>query len=338
MSNSNFRFEAWPTDYQLINQHFGANPQNYSQFGLPGHEGVDIQAPTGSNIYAVAPGIVTRVRTEAVGHNYGIHVRIHHQDGFSTTYAHLEEAKVSVGKTVDAGTLLGTANDTGNSFGSHLHLTLKRDNHNYRNWPWNIFDPTPYLLPLLGWQVPAGPYQAGWVYRGAVWTHDNLAQANTGGVNLRATPSINGEQIAVVPGGTLMKITGAWRGQYIPVDVPLAAIGFSVPAPPPAPPPPPTVSTVDGWGWQDYLTITGNQAVVGQYGINLRVAPDQTAGNIGVVLGGSTVTVLDTAQNSYLPVRVRREDFFGAGKFTRPTSYPISKCSFWLDVDTLLND
>ncbi len=312
MSDSDFRFEFWPTDYRRINQHFGANPPNYAQFGLPGHEGVDITAPTGSNIYAVAPGTVTRARTNPLGHNYGIHVRVQHKDGFSTTYAHFERAIVSVGQRVKAGDILGKADDTGNSFGSHLHITLKRHGHRYRNWPHNIFDPTPYLLPLLGWQMPAGPFLAGWVFKGAVWTHDNLAQANSGGVNLRATPSINGEQLALVPAGTIMAITGAWRGQYIPINVPRAAIGLPQPDPPPAPPPPPTISTIDGWAWQTYLILSGDQAVVKEYGINLRQAARREAQNIGVVAGSSTVSILGAAQGEYLPVRARRQDFVGA--------------------------
>ncbi len=40
---SSFKFEAWPTEYRALTQYFGVNPQNYSQFGLPGHDGLDIQ-------------------------------------------------------------------------------------------------------------------------------------------------------------------------------------------------------------------------------------------------------------------------------------------------------
>ena len=182
---SDFKFEAWPTEYLSINQHFGANPQNYAQFGLPGHEGIDVMAPSGSKIFTVADGFVSQVRTNPNGHNYGIHVRIDHADDWQTIYAHLQEAQVRVGQQVTAGQQIGLADNTGNSFGSHLHLTLKRKNRSQGSWPYNIFDPTPYLLPLMGWQRPAGPYVDGWAYTDGVVVIDDLAQANSGGINLR---------------------------------------------------------------------------------------------------------------------------------------------------------
>jgi murein DD-endopeptidase MepM/ murein hydrolase activator NlpD len=159
---SDFKFEVWPTEFRQINQYFGANPQNYQQFGLPGHEGIDIRAPTGSKIFSVAPGRVTRVYNSATGHNYGIHVVVTHEGGYSTTYAHLQQTSVILNQMVQAGTVLGLADNTGNSFGSHLHLTLKKEAATYQNWPFNILDPTPFLLPLLGWNKPAGPYTDGW--------------------------------------------------------------------------------------------------------------------------------------------------------------------------------
>ena len=154
---SSFKFEAWPTEFRTVTQYFGVNPQNYSQFGLPGHDGLDIRAPKGSKVYAVAPGRVKLVVRDPDGHNYGIHIRITHADGYETIYGHLEKALVKEGNRVEAGTLIGLADDTGNSFGSHLHLTLKRKGESFKNWPSNIIDPTPFLLPLLAWKTPAGP-------------------------------------------------------------------------------------------------------------------------------------------------------------------------------------
>ena len=91
---ADFRFVAWPTEFRRITQYFGANPHNYAQFGLPGHEGIDIRAPTGSRVFAVAAGKVIRIHPTAHGHNYGIHVRIEHQDDYKTIYAHLESTNV----------------------------------------------------------------------------------------------------------------------------------------------------------------------------------------------------------------------------------------------------
>lgn len=317
---SEFMFEAWPTEFRSINQYFGANPQNYAQFGLPGHEGLDIMAPTGSRIFAVAAGRVRMIRTTASGHNYGIHVRIDHVDGYQTIYAHLKELRVERGESVQAGTLLGLADNTGNSFGSHLHLTLKNKQKSEGHWPGGIIDPTPFILPLMGWQEPAGPYELGWVYTAGIFLVGRLAQVSSGGVNLRDAPNISGRMIDLVPAGTLIAVTGKPRGQYTPVRVSKATLNDAAPDPEPPPAAVPTVvgELIDGWGWADYLTRTDGQAVVGQYGINLRTAPRRQADNIGLVRGGTTVVVTGAKRGDYFPLQVRLADFSG------PISLPDS--------------
>ncbi len=234
---TDFKFEAWPTEFREVNQYFGVNPQNYAQFGLPGHEGIDFKALDGSKVFAVAPGTVSSVRTDPNGHNYGIHVRIDHVDKYQTTYAHLRQPFVAPGQQVAAGAVLGLADNTGNSFGSHLHLTLKKLDATYTNWPFNITDPTPFMLPLLGWKAPAGPFVDGFVYTAGLTLGNGLAQANAGGVNLRAGPSSNANLIALVPAGTIMSVSGGPSGDYTPVKVPRAAVGLpdSAPALKPAP-------------------------------------------------------------------------------------------------------
>jgi murein DD-endopeptidase MepM/ murein hydrolase activator NlpD len=141
-----FAFEAWPTNEKRVTQKFGANPGYYSQFGLPGHEGVDIAAALNSPIYAVAAGTVY-LATANVG-NYGIQVRIDHGNGWKTVYAHNASLLVKVGDKVAAGQQIAKADNTGNSSGSHLHLTLKRDGQPTPGWPADIVDPTPFLMPF----------------------------------------------------------------------------------------------------------------------------------------------------------------------------------------------
>ena len=150
-----FKFEFWPTNHRVATQKFGVNPANYAGFGLPGHEGLDIKAPHGGAIYAVAAGVVVAVGDDEKnkangGHNYGRRIYINHADGWQTVYAHLKKRYVEVGATVKAGQLIGEADNTGNSFGDHLHLTLKRPGYTYTNaagnkWPFSIFDPTPSI-------------------------------------------------------------------------------------------------------------------------------------------------------------------------------------------------
>lgn len=164
----------WPTDYGEITQAFGSRPEYYQQFGLPGHEGIDIKAPFGSNVYACAPGIVYEVRDASDGNAYGNHVRIDHENGYKTIYAHFSRSLVKLGDRVEAGQIIGLADSTGNSSGSHLHLSLKRAEATAKKWtnyPNDIIDPTPYLelpgsvvvpiylksIATLGLRVRKGP-------------------------------------------------------------------------------------------------------------------------------------------------------------------------------------
>ncbi len=139
----------WPTDYPVIMQPFGANPEIYRRWGLPGHEGIDIRAPLNSLVYAAADGEVYHVDDGTGGHAYGIHVRIRHPGGYRTIYAHLNRALVSRGYLVSAGDVIGLADATGNSTGSHLHLALKKDgatSSGETDYPSDFVDPTPYLV------------------------------------------------------------------------------------------------------------------------------------------------------------------------------------------------
>ncbi len=154
----------WPVDAKGATQGFGENPDVYRRWGLPGHEGIDFRAPLNANIYACADGLVYQVHDGTGAHPYGIHVRIRHADGYRTVYAHLNQALVHQGQFVNAGERIGFADSTGNSTGSHLHLTLKKDGataSGLTTYPYDILDPTPFLvypddrepvdLPVVAW-------------------------------------------------------------------------------------------------------------------------------------------------------------------------------------------
>lgn len=141
-----FKLE-WPVDNHIINQYFGENPEFYAPFGLAGHEGLDLFAPMNSHVYACAAGEVYQVGYPA-NHPYGLHIRIRHAVGgqvYKTIYAHLAEVLVSQGQQVQTGQLIAKADNTGNSFGSHLHLTLKIEGQKTAGYPDEIVDPWPYM-------------------------------------------------------------------------------------------------------------------------------------------------------------------------------------------------
>jgi murein DD-endopeptidase MepM/ murein hydrolase activator NlpD len=141
---------VWPTDYKVFTQKFGQRPEYYSKFGLPGHEGVDIRCPTGTNVYSCADGAVTQVGWRTPNHAYGYSVRTRHKrvDGeYELIYAHLVDgsAKVNVGDAVKAGQLIALGDNTGNSSAAHLHLSLKKigaKNGGYGE----IIDPEPFFV------------------------------------------------------------------------------------------------------------------------------------------------------------------------------------------------
>jgi murein DD-endopeptidase MepM/ murein hydrolase activator NlpD len=158
-SETGFRL-LWPVDSPVKTQEFGANPHVYRRWGLPGHEGIDFRAPLNANVYACADGEVYQVHDGSGAHPYGIHVRIRHADGYKTIYAHLNQPLVHSGQYVRAGDLIGLADSTGNSAGSHLHLTLKKDGataSGLTSFPHDILDPTPFLIYPTGRQTASLP-------------------------------------------------------------------------------------------------------------------------------------------------------------------------------------
>jgi murein DD-endopeptidase MepM/ murein hydrolase activator NlpD len=86
------------------------------------HAGIDLAAGVGAPISAVATGTVAAAGTEG---GYGRVVRLQHDDGTVTVYAHMSQLLVSAGQRVTAGTYLGREGSSGNSTGPHLHFEVR---------------------------------------------------------------------------------------------------------------------------------------------------------------------------------------------------------------------
>ncbi|MBB5701352.1 murein DD-endopeptidase MepM/ murein hydrolase activator NlpD [Ochrobactrum daejeonense] len=88
------------------------------------HNGVDYDAPIGSPIVAAGDGTVELISYQK---GYGKYVRIRHQGGYSTTYAHLSAARkdLKVGDHVKQGEVIAYVGSTGYSTGPHLYYELK---------------------------------------------------------------------------------------------------------------------------------------------------------------------------------------------------------------------
>jgi murein DD-endopeptidase MepM/ murein hydrolase activator NlpD len=147
-------FEVWPTDYKIVTQHFGDNPQNYIKWGFPGHEGIDIVCYLGEPYYCVLPGTViwaSKMRRSGGESAYGYHVIVDHGVGLTTLYAHaMEELPVKIGDKLEAGDIVAYSGNTGNSFGAHLHLTVKKEGYILPGWPPGYMNPWLFLQHFEG--------------------------------------------------------------------------------------------------------------------------------------------------------------------------------------------
>ncbi len=116
---------VWPAD-----NHFLSGNDYWS-----GHLGIDIAAGEGAPIYAADSGVVTMAQG---GYNYGYGnvIQIDHGNGYSTVYAHLSVIGVAQCTSVSAGQWIGSAGNTGNSQGAHLHFEV-RQNGGFIN-PWFV--------------------------------------------------------------------------------------------------------------------------------------------------------------------------------------------------------
>lgn len=85
------------------------------------HRGVDVGCPTGTPVYAPAPGMVVAFTNDG---SFGIAVCLNHGGGWWSLYAHLSRAVVSPGNHVERGALLGYSGATGLVTGPHLHWQL----------------------------------------------------------------------------------------------------------------------------------------------------------------------------------------------------------------------
>ena len=89
------------------------------------HDGLDMIAPSGEPVYAVADGVVKDVKRSRKG--LGNVVEIDHGNGYMTRYAHLADIEVRKGRKLTRGTRIGYVGVSGNSFAPHLHYEVLRD-------------------------------------------------------------------------------------------------------------------------------------------------------------------------------------------------------------------
>jgi murein DD-endopeptidase MepM/ murein hydrolase activator NlpD len=86
------------------------------------HEGIDFAGPVGTPLYATADGTVTHAGWQS---GYGRLVKIQHEFGIETRFAHLSKINVSVGQRVSRGDRIGDMGASGRVTGPHLHYEVR---------------------------------------------------------------------------------------------------------------------------------------------------------------------------------------------------------------------
>jgi murein DD-endopeptidase MepM/ murein hydrolase activator NlpD len=130
-----------------ILQRWGEHAEFYRQFtynGIPlkGHPGLDLAAPVGTPVLAVAPGRVVELSYERGG--FGRYLKLEHSWGESL-YAHLAEPLVESGQGVMRGALIAYSGDNDGALLPHLHLAVRIQPYNRFDGWGGFSDPLPFL-------------------------------------------------------------------------------------------------------------------------------------------------------------------------------------------------
>jgi lipoprotein NlpD len=119
---------VWPVEGPVTSS-FGRRQSGW-------HPGIDIKVERGTPVRAAAAGVVV---ANGVGPRYGRFIKVEHDGGFVTVYAHNEQNLVEAGARVAAGETIATVGRTGRATTPHLHFEIRHQGRNYNPL---------YLLPL----------------------------------------------------------------------------------------------------------------------------------------------------------------------------------------------
>lgn len=89
------------------------------------HQGIDIPAPYGTEIYAVNDGTVIECSYNYADGNY---ITVSHGGGIASFYSHLSRYRVKVGDKVTRGQIIANVGTSGYTTGAHLNLNIYENN------------------------------------------------------------------------------------------------------------------------------------------------------------------------------------------------------------------
>lgn len=106
------------------------------------HYGIDFSAAQETPVVATASGTVDMVEKHP---EWGRRIRIRHQFGFATVYAHLGTVKIRKGQKVQKGDVIATIGLSGLTTGPHVHYEVHRNG--------SPVNPERYLFPEILFDV-----------------------------------------------------------------------------------------------------------------------------------------------------------------------------------------
>ena len=111
-----------PIDGARLSSRFGMRKHPILGYTLM-HKGLDFAAPSGTPIMAAGDGRIEMAKRNGA---YGKYIRIRHNNGYSTAYAHLSgfAKDIRSGSRVRQGQIIGYTGTTGRSTGPHLHYEV----------------------------------------------------------------------------------------------------------------------------------------------------------------------------------------------------------------------
>ena len=115
--------EGRPIKRGWISSYYGTRTNPFTG-KLQFHKGMDFAAKSGSDVLAVAGGVVT---WSSKRYGYGNLVEINHGNGYMTRYGHNAKNLVEVGDTVKKGQLISLMGSTGRSTGPHVHFEVLKN-------------------------------------------------------------------------------------------------------------------------------------------------------------------------------------------------------------------
>ncbi len=99
------------------------------------HTGLDIAAPEGTPIAAAWGGVVEEATSSS---GFGNYVKLRHENGMLSVYAHCRELYVTKGAHIRAGEIIALVGQTGAATGPHLHFEIRiNDVRMNPEWIWD---------------------------------------------------------------------------------------------------------------------------------------------------------------------------------------------------------